>query len=116
MWLEVNEETAFANFDALLALSCHVKPLGCKLGIEHFGRSLHEFGRLQQLALDYLKVDMSFVRNLHLNTGHQSFLKGLLWMAHNLGVQVYAEGVALQEELDAVKALGFDGATGVYVK
>ncbi len=116
LWLEVNEETAFANFDALLALSRHVKPLGCKLGIEHFGRSLHEFGRLQQLALDYLKVDMSFVRNIHLNTGHQSFLKGLLWMAHSLGVQVYAEGVAVQEELDAIKALGFDGATGVAIR
>jgi len=116
LWLEVNEDTAFADFDALLALSRRLKPLGCKLGIEHFGKSFHEIGRLQQLALDYLKVDQSFVHDIHDNPGNQHFLKGLLWIAHSMGVQVLAEGVRSPDELRVLNDLGMDGATGVLIK
>ena len=38
--------------------------VGCKLGLEHFGRQFSEIGRLHDLGLDYLKVDGSFVRGL----------------------------------------------------
>ena len=116
LWLEVSEDTAFADFEAMLSLSRKLKPLGCRLGIEHFGKSFHEIGRLQQLALDYLKVDLSFVRDIHHNPGNQHFLKGLLLIAHNMGLQVYAEGVTSADELKVLKTLGFDGATGPWVK
>jgi EAL domain-containing protein (putative c-di-GMP-specific phosphodiesterase class I)/GGDEF domain-containing protein len=116
LWLEVNEDTAFADFEAMLTLSRKLKPMGCKLGIEHFGKSFHEIGRLQQLALDYLKVDLSFVRDIHHNPGNQHFLKGLLWIAHNMGVQVFAEGVKAPEELKVLNEMGIDGVTGVLIK
>lgn len=116
LWLEVNEDTAFADFAAMLSLSRKLKPMGCKLGIEHFGKSFHEIGRLQQLALDYLKVDRGFVRDIHLNPGNQHFLKGLLWIAHSMGVQVLAEGVKEPEELAVLNEMGFDGVTGSFIQ
>ena len=116
LWLEVSESTATRDFKALLSLSEHLKPLSCKLGIEHFGKRFEEIGRLQQLGLDYLKVDAAFVRDIHQNTGNQTFLKGLLWIAHNMGIRVYSAGVNQAEEYDALRELGFDGAFGPYVK
>ena len=112
----MNEDTAFADFAAMLSLSRKLKPMGCKLGIEHFGKSFHEIGRLQQLALDYLKVDRGFVRDIHLNPGNQHFLKGLLWIAHSMGVQVLAEGVKEPEELAVLNEMGLDGVTGSFIQ
>lgn len=116
LWLEVSESTATRDFKALLSLSEQLKPLSCKLGIEHFGKRFEEIGRLQQLGLDYLKIDAAFVRDIHHNTGNQTFLKGLLWIAHSMGMRVYSAGVNQAEEYDTLRELGFDGAFGPYVQ
>ena len=82
------------------------------MGIEHFGRQFSEIGRLHDLGLDYIKVDASFIRGIESNPGNQAFLKGLSSIAHGIGLQVIAEGVISQAELDALSNVGFDGATG----
>ena len=51
-----------------------------------------------------------------LGAGNATFLKGLCGIAHGIGLQVLAEGVASDAELAALKALGFDGATGPAVR
>ena len=71
---------------------------------------------MQELKLDYLKVDASFIHDIANNEGNQVFLKGLVGIAHNLGMLVVAEGVTVPDEMTALKKLGFDGATGPGVK
>ncbi|MFA7174645.1 MAG: EAL domain-containing protein [Kiritimatiellia bacterium] len=112
LWLEVAESGAFQYFDAFLAFSQALRPLRCRLGIEHFGRQFSQIGRLHDIGLDYLKVDGSFIRNIHCDNGNQAFLKGLCNIAHGIGLTVIAEGVNNAEELATLPALGFDGATG----
>lgn len=112
LWLEVAESGAFQYFDAFLAFSQALRPLRCRLGIEHFGRQFSQIGRLHDIGLDYLKVDGSFIRNIHGDNGNQAFLKGLCNIAHGIGLTVIAEGVNSAEELATLPALGFDGATG----
>ena len=85
-------------------------------GIEHFGRRFDQINLLHDLGLDYLKVDASFIRDVDTNPGNQSFLKGLVNMAHGIGVIVIAEGVLTDKEFNVLKKLGFDGATGPAVK
>jgi EAL domain-containing protein (putative c-di-GMP-specific phosphodiesterase class I) len=80
--------------------------------LEHYGHHFSQIGLLHELGLDYLKVDASFVRGVDGNSGNASFLQGLSTIAHNIGLQVLAEGVATSSEWDALMALGFDGATG----
>ena len=116
LWLEVAEAGALGSFDAFRALCLAVKEIGCQMGIEHFGRQFSEIGRLHDLGLDYLKVDASFVRNLDSNRGNQNFLSGLSSIAHGIGLKVIAEGVASEAELAALKAVGFDGATGPAIR
>lgn len=112
LWLEVAENGAFQHFDAFVAFTRELRPLGCRVGIEHFGRQFSQVGRLHDIGLDYLKVDGSFIRGIDTHTGNQSFLKGVCNIAHNIGLTVIAEGVSTAEELAALPALGFDGATG----
>lgn len=112
LWLEVSEIGAFQHFDEFHAFCDALRPLGCRLGIEHFGRQFSEIGRLHGIGLDYLKVDGSFIRAIDTQTGNQAFIKGLCSIAHNIGLTVIAEGVQTAEELAILPELGFDGATG----
>ncbi len=116
LWLEVAEEGAFKHLDAFRALCPQLKLHGCHVGLEHFGHRFSQIGQLHDLGLDYLKVDSSFVRGVDANAGNAAFLKGLCGIAHNIGLLVLAEGVSTDAEIDALKALGFDGATGPAVK
>lgn len=112
LWLEISEVGVFQHFPAFQAFCDALRPLGCRLGIEHFGRQFSEIGRLHGMGLDYLKVDGSFIRAIDSQSGNQAFLKGLCSIAHNIGLTVIAEGVQTQEELVTLPELGFDGATG----
>ena len=89
---------------------------GCKLGLEHFGRQFSQIGLIQDLKLNYIKIDASFIRDIETNAGNQAFLRGLTNIAHNMGLQVFAEGVMHSAELQILNSLGFDGATGPAVQ
>ena len=112
LWMEVSEIGAFQHFEEFHAFCDALRPLGCRLGIEHFGRQFSEIGRLHRIGLDYLKVDGSFIRAIDSQPGNQAFLKGLCSIAHNIGLTVIAESVQTAEELAILPELGFDGATG----
>ena len=112
LWVEVPEYGVFTQFEAFRDLCNALKPLGCRIGIEHFGRKLSEVSKLADLGVDYVKVDASFIRGIDQNEGNQEFLKGLCRMVQGIGVMVIAVGVRSQSEVDSVVALGFDGATG----
>lgn len=116
LWLEVAEGGALKHLEPFKALCRALRAAGCRAGIEHFGHFFSQIGQLHDIGLDYLKVDSSFVRGVEANAGNEAFLKGLCSIAHNIGLQVFAEGVTTEAELDALRALGFDGATGPVVK
>jgi diguanylate cyclase (GGDEF)-like protein len=112
LWIEVAEQGVFRQPEAFRDLCRTLKSLGCHVGIEHFGHRFAEIARISDLGLDYLKVDGSFIRDIHVNPGNQEFLKGLCNMAHSIGVSVIAEGVGSADELAFLPGLGFDGVTG----
>ncbi|TDK65485.1 bifunctional diguanylate cyclase/phosphodiesterase [Sapientia aquatica] len=116
LWIEFPEYGAFAHIAAFTEFVRQMKETGCKVGLEHFGRQFSQIGLLQELKLDYLKVDASFIRDIAHNSGNQVFLKGLISIGHNLGMQIFAEGVTEQAEMSTLEQLGFDGATGPGVK
>lgn len=116
LWLEVAEAGALKHLDDFRELCRSLKSMGCRVGLEHYGHQFSQIGVLHDMGLDYLKVDASFVRGVDTNAGNVAFLKGLCSIAHNIGLQVLAEGVATQAELAALTGLGFDGATGPAVQ
>lgn len=116
LWLELSEAgigtwrqediEQFANFAA------SIRPLGVKVGIDHFGRRFDQLPRLHELGLDYLKIDAGFIHGIDQHAPHQSLLKAMLSVAHSLEMQVLAVGVNSRAEWDSLAALGMDGLTG----
>ena len=116
LWLEVAESGALVHLEAMTALCRALAPLGCRVGIEHFGREIGQITRLQNLGLAYLKVDGSYAREVASSEGNRAFLTGLRAISRTLGVQLFAEGIAKPEDIAALASLGFDGVTGPGVK
>lgn len=116
LWLEVPEYGVLAHLPAFRTFCQQLSGTGCRLGVEHFGNQFSHIGKLHDLGLDYLKIDASFIRDIQNNQGNQVFLKGLTSIVHNIGMQVFAEGVIAQEEVEMLATLGFDGITGPVVK
>ena len=112
LWLEVAESGAINRLTEFRALCVAVQPFGCRVGLEHFGHHLNQISQWHDLGLDYIKVDTSFVRDIDGNPGNQAYLKGLAGIAHGMGLLVIAEGVASENEMNTLKIIGFDGATG----
>ena len=116
LWIEVPEDGVFNHIEDFKHFCKTLKPLGCKIGVEHVGAQIARLGELHGLGLDYIKIDASLIRNIESNTGNQAFLKGLCLIAHSIGLITIAEGVQSDKELNTLPALGIDGMTGPAVK
>lgn len=115
LWLEIPEGGVFKHYESFRSLCLSLGELGVKLGIQRAGKQIYQMALLHDLGVSYIKVDSAYVRNLDQNPGNQVFLRGLSDIAHQIGLIVIAEGVLTYEEIDALKAAGFDGATGPVV-
>jgi EAL domain-containing protein (putative c-di-GMP-specific phosphodiesterase class I)/GGDEF domain-containing protein len=112
LWVEITESAVFRHLENFKRLAKRVKAHGGQVGIEHVGHQLAWLGSLHDVGLDYLKLDASFVRNIHDNPLNQTLLRTLCTVGHTIGVSVIAEGVNSDSEWTTLKELGIDGATG----
>ena len=112
LWLDIPEFVAYRHAREFRAFCDALRPLGCRIGIEHAGEHIGHIGELHDVGLDYLKIDRAVIRDIDRSPGNQTFLRGLCTIAHAMGMQSIAEGVQTPEEAACLKTLGFDGLTG----
>jgi len=112
LWLEIAETGAMHHLEAYRVLIKDLEPVGCQVGLGHYGFHFDQVGLLSELGLDFLKVDASFVRGIEDNAGNQAFLQGLRDITHTLGIKLYAGGVETEAESSKLAEIGFEGATG----
>jgi len=114
--LQINEAMAFRYLDAFRDLCATARQFGVKTGIEHMGHQMTDIGRLTDVGLDFMKIDVFFVKDVNTDSVNQNLLKTLATLAHSLGIHAIAEGVANQDEFEMVDKLGLDGASGPLIK
>lgn len=114
--VEVPEHIVSYNEEALVSLSEMAKEHGFGLSIERFGVSSVPFAYLQRVAIDFIKVDHSFIRDVQGNQSNQFFLRSAIQIAHGQGIKVVAVGVESEDEWMALKELGVDSAMGYYLE
>lgn len=112
LWLEVPEYGVYQHLEAFRRMCKALKPLNTRIGIEHVGHEISQIGQLHDLGLDYVKVDASLVRNIHDNQANQTLVRALAMIVHSIGLIAIAEMVQSDDEWQALKGLGIDGATG----
>jgi EAL domain-containing protein (putative c-di-GMP-specific phosphodiesterase class I)/GGDEF domain-containing protein len=112
LWLELPESAAVQQPTLVRELSQQLKGSGVRLGLEHAGEQLARIDRLYEMGLDFVKIDARFIRGVAQEPAARNFLRSTATLAHGLGLQVYAEGVADAADLLPLWACGLDGATG----
>lgn len=113
--LQINEAMAFRYLDAFRDLCATARRFSVKTGIERMGHQMTGIGRLTDVGLDFMKIDVFFVKDVNTDSVNQNLLKTLATLAHSLGIHAIAEGVANQDEFEMVEKLGLDGASGPLV-
>ncbi|WP_394131953.1 putative bifunctional diguanylate cyclase/phosphodiesterase [Shewanella maritima] len=78
---------------------------GIHVAIDDFGVGYSSLSYLQQLDIDILKIDRSFITDMHNNEHSISLISAIISMAHSLGVEVVAEGVETQQQFDLLSQL-----------
>ena len=109
---EIDESDVLARLEAAVRFASAVKAYGGGLLIDGFCRRSVSFGPLQNLRLDYLKVDGSVIRKLLTHVGMQTKLQAVVRVAEALQAGVVAECVEEQDVLVRLKALGVGYAQG----
>jgi EAL domain-containing protein (putative c-di-GMP-specific phosphodiesterase class I) len=79
---------------------------GVRIAIDDFGTGYSSLGTLNQLPIDRIKIDRSFVRGLPEHSGHAAIARAIVMLAHSLGREVIAEGVENDAQHAFLHALG----------
>ena len=80
--------------------------MGVLLSIDDFGAGYSSLSYLKTLPIHKLKIDISFVRNIVNNRADKAIVKTIIDLAENLELNVLAEGVEKQEQLEILEELG----------
>jgi diguanylate cyclase (GGDEF)-like protein len=113
--LEITESCVMLDRDRSFKSLAEVKALGVRLSIDDFGTGYSSLGYLQQLKVDQLKVDISFVRDMTTNSGNASIVKAIIALGHSLGLEVIAEGVEEAGQARYLRSLQCDLMQGYFI-
>ncbi|ACG56833.1 diguanylate phosphodiesterase [Hydrogenobaculum sp. Y04AAS1] len=113
--IEITESLFLENFDKALSTLEKLKSSGFKISIDDFGTGYSSFSYLKDLPIDYLKIDISFVRHILDDKKSRSITKTIIELAHNLEMKTIAEGVETKEQFELLKSLGCDFIQGFWL-
>jgi diguanylate cyclase (GGDEF)-like protein len=109
---EITETAAISNLESVRDLIDDLKKLGCRFSLDDFGSGLSSFAYLQSLAVDFLKIDGAFVRDMVQNPVDAAMVEAIAKVARIMGIRTVAEFVEDRATADALRALGVDYGQG----
>jgi diguanylate cyclase (GGDEF)-like protein/PAS domain S-box-containing protein len=115
MGFEVTESSIMADPAASLHVLNELHGKGFKLFVDDFGTGYSSLSYLMKLPMDVIKIDHSFTMNMIEDPHAAAIVKSTIEIAHNMGMEVIAEGTASKEIWDALARLSCDEAQGSYV-
>ncbi len=112
--LEITETIAMADAERSAGMLAELKAIGVGLDIDDFGTGYSSLSRLQSFRVDTLKIDRVFVSRMDSDAETHEIVRVIVMLAHHLGLEVVAEGVETQAQLDMLRNLGCERAQGYF--
>ncbi|MDO3376972.1 EAL domain-containing protein [Geoalkalibacter halelectricus] len=103
--IEITETVVMQNPDFAVALLKQLADLGVHIAIDDFGTGYSSLAHLKRFSVNTLKIDKSFMRDVEINATDAAIATAIIAMGNSLKLQVIAEGVETQGQLDFLKKL-----------
>lgn len=113
--LEITESSFMEDIQAAVDAFTRLRTLGVQLQLDDFGTGYSSFSYLHRLPINTLKIDQTFIRRLDCNGQNSEIVRAIATLAHNLQMNVIAEGVETQEQLNQVALLGCEQVQGYLI-
>ncbi len=98
--VEITETAGLEDLEECARFVFALRDLGCRVALDDFGAGFTSFRHLRSLSVDMVKIDGSFVRNIGQNPDNLIFVRTLVELAHNFGLETVAECVETAEEAE----------------
>jgi PAS domain S-box-containing protein len=112
---EITETTLVSDEPAARGFVESLHALGCKIALDDFGTGYGGFTYLKQLPVDFLKIDIEFVRDVQTNLASRNVIQAIVSLATGFGLETVAEGVEDEASLSVLRELGVDYAQGFHI-
>lgn len=112
--LELTESMLMANTERTIQTLRRIKEHGVRISIDDFGTGYSSLAYLRRFQIDILKIDVAFVRDITLSAQDAAIALAIIRMAHDLGLEVIAEGVETAAQLAYLRRHGCDQMQGYF--
>ncbi len=112
---EITETIAIANLGSAVEFLTRLRNLGCQTALDDFGVGYSSFAYLKDLPVDFVKIDGSFVRDVHRDNLQLAMVRSMNDIAHAMGKYTVAEFVDNHDAMRVLKDMGVDYIQGYYV-
>jgi EAL domain-containing protein (putative c-di-GMP-specific phosphodiesterase class I) len=112
--LEITEGTVMGDPDKAVAALHRLKDIGVSISLDDFGTGYSSLGYLKRFPIDTLKIDKSFVDDVTTSANDAAIALSVISLAHNLNMQVIAEGVETREQVQFLTERGCDEMQGYF--
>jgi PAS domain S-box-containing protein len=112
---EITETAVADNLEAARTFAMRLRKLGCAIALDDFGVGHGTFTYLKHLPVDFLKIDMQFVRDLLSDDADRQVVEAIVGVARQFRIETVAEGVEDQATLEELREMGVDYAQGYWL-
>ena len=112
---EITETAAISNLGRAVHFMNELRARGCEFSLDDFGNGLSSFSYLQNLPVDYIKIDGNFVRNITTNYVHQCMVDAIHRVGKAMGIRMIAEHVESRETLELLEEIGVEYVQGFHL-
>jgi PAS domain S-box-containing protein len=112
---EITETSLVSDEPAARAFVEGLHALGCKIALDDFGTGYGGFTYLKQLPVDFLKIDIEFVRDVLANSASRNVVEAIVSLATGFGLKTVGEGIEDEQTLVLLRDLGVDFGQGFHI-
>jgi len=112
--LEITESVFLRDLGSAAGKLERLRDLGIRIALDDFGTGYSSLSYLRQYKFDKIKIDKSFVDEIGERSDGLAIISAVIALAHNLGLEVTAEGVERKFQVEALRTLGCDTMQGYY--